>query len=65
MIGMLISLLVLAIIAGLCWWILGMLPLPPPFKNVVMVIFLLICLVYLVSMLLGAAPSFPAFHGYR
>ena len=65
MIGMLISLLVLALIAGLIWWIIGMLPIPQPFKNVVMVIFLVICLIYLVSMLFGAAAPFPAFHGYR
>jgi hypothetical protein len=65
MIGFLISVLFLAIVAGLIYWIIGMLPIPEPFKNVVMVIFLLICLVYLVSMLFGAVAPFPAFHGYR
>jgi hypothetical protein len=65
MIGFLISLLVLVIIMGLVWWIIGMLPIPEPFKNVVVVIFAVICLIYLISMLAGYAAPFPMFRAYR
>jgi hypothetical protein len=46
---MLITLLVAVIIAGLVWWLLTMLPIPQPFKNVVLVIFIIICIIWLLN----------------
>ena len=61
----LFSILVMVIILGLIYWILTILPIPQPFKNVAIVIFCVICLLYLLSLLFGAAPPFPVFRGYR
>ncbi len=48
MISVLVTILVLCLIFGLIWWIVSLLPLPPPFgqvaRVVVAVIFLLIVL---------------------
>lgn len=46
---MLITLLVGVIIAGLVYYLLSLLPIPQPFKNVVMVIFIVICIIWLLS----------------
>jgi hypothetical protein len=46
---MLISLLIFALVAGLIYWLLTMLPIPDPFKKVVMVIFIVLCIVYLLG----------------
>lgn len=54
MIGFLISLLILVLILGLCWWIIGLIPVPAQFKWVVRVIFAIICLIMLISLLTGA-----------
>lgn len=61
----LFSLLVMIIVMGLIYWIVTMLPIPQPFKNVAIVIVLVICLLYLLGILFGAAPPFPVFRGYR
>jgi hypothetical protein len=60
----LFSLLVMVIILGLIYWIVTLLPLPAPFKNVALVIVCVICLLYLLSILFGVAPAFPV-HYYR
>jgi len=44
MIEILISLLIFLIIASLVWWIASLLPIPQPFKNIVLAIVLLITL---------------------
>lgn len=46
-----ISLLILVLVAAVAYWIVGMLPLPQPFKNIVLVILGLIFLVYLLGYL--------------
>jgi hypothetical protein len=48
MIGMLISLLVFCIVAGLFWWIITMIPLPAPFAQIVRVVFVVICVLILI-----------------
>jgi hypothetical protein len=59
----LFSILVLVIIMGLLYWIVTVLPLPEPFKTIAVVVVLVICAIYLLSMLFGAAPPFPVFRG--
>ena len=51
MISILISLLIFAIIAGVVWYILTLIPLPPPFNTIVQLVFLLICVLVLLSFL--------------
>ena len=42
------------------------LPLPEPFKQIAIAIIVIICVIYLLSMLFGAVPPFPALRGgYR
>ena len=44
MISLLVSLLILAIVAGIIYWIITLIPLPEPFKNIALVFFMLIVL---------------------
>jgi hypothetical protein len=46
---MLISLLIAVIVAGLIFWVVGLLPLPQPWLNIVKVLVILIFLVWLLS----------------
>jgi len=53
MIGLLVMLIVFCIVAGLIYYLLQLLPLPPPFKNVIMIAFILICILLLLGWLFG------------
>ena len=57
--GILISLLILVIVAGIVYWIVTLLPLPQPFKNIVIVILLLILLLWILGMFTGYFPVAP------
>jgi hypothetical protein len=61
----LFSLLVLVIVLGLVYWVVTMLPIPEPFRQIALVIIVVICLLYLLSMLFGMAGPFPVFQHYR
>lgn len=61
MLGLLISLLIVCLILAICWWILSMIPIPPPMVWVVRVIFAIIALIVLLSLLFGGW-TFPAVH---
>lgn len=63
--GFLYQLLVMVIVLGLIYWIVTLLPLPAPFKNVALVIILVICLLYLLAILFGAAQPMPFFRVYH
>lgn len=56
----LISLLVYVVIAALIfyliYWIIGQIPMPDPFKTVVLVVVGLIAVIFLISILTGWAP---------
>ena len=60
MIGLLINLLILLLIFGVAWWILTLIPLPPPFAMIVRVVFALILLLVLIEWLL---PLGAGWHG--
>ena len=49
----LVSLLVFVIVAGLIWYLIMLLPLPPPFKMVAQVILIIIAILWLVGILTG------------
>ncbi len=53
MISLLITLIVFCIVAGLIYWLLTMLPLPEPFKMIVMCAFILILILLLIGFLFG------------
>jgi hypothetical protein len=58
MIALLITLLVACIVCAVVYWIITLLPFPPPFKNIALVICALIFLVWL----LGAVGLIPGHH---
>ncbi len=53
MIGMLLTLIIVAVFLGILWIILQHIPVPPPFAWVVQVVFLIICLMALISVFSG------------
>jgi hypothetical protein len=57
--GVLVHLLILVVILGVIWYIVTVIPMPPPFKNVALLIIGAIAVLYLVSLLFGWSP--PAF----
>jgi hypothetical protein len=59
MIGILISLLVFALVIGIIFWLLTLLPIPQPFLNIIKVVIVLICLIYFLGMLPGIGYSHP------
>lgn len=61
--GILINLLIFVVILGLVYWVISIVPLPPPFRLVVQVIFAIIAII----MLLGFVGWVPGYHigGYR
>lgn len=53
MISLLISILILAIIFGLIWWVVTLIPLPAPFAKVAQAAVALIFLIVLLSIAFG------------
>jgi len=51
--GTLVHLLILVIILGVIWYVVTLVPIPPPFKNVALVIIGAIAVIYLISLLFG------------
>lgn len=51
MVSLLISLLIFCLIASVVWWILGLLPLPPMARNIVVAIFAILVLIWLLTSL--------------
>jgi hypothetical protein len=54
----------MVIVLGLIYWVVTLLPLPEPFKQIAVVIVVVVCLLYLLSLLFGMAQPFPVFHRY-
>lgn len=55
---MLISLIVTLIILGLICYCISLLPLPEPFKTIIYVVFIIIVILYLVSLIPGGHTYF-------
>ena len=53
MIGTLIYLLVLCLVLGVIWWIIGQIALPPPIRQIVTIVFVVIAVIVLIYFLLG------------
>ena len=58
MLGLLVSILVACIVFSLIWWIVTVLPLPPPFAQIARVIVVVIFCLILIYMLLPLAAGF-------
>lgn len=56
MIALLVTLIIYAIILSFAYYILQMLPIPQPFYQWVRILFLLICLILLISLFFGYLP---------
>jgi hypothetical protein len=54
MISLLVYITVFIILAILIWWILQQVPLPEPLGKIVMIVFVVVCVIALISILLGA-----------
>ena len=52
-ISLLINILILCIIGGIVYWIVTLLPLPQPFKNIAIIVVLLIFLLVALAWLTG------------
>jgi hypothetical protein len=55
LLSLLVKILILAIILGLLWYIITLIPLPAPFGQLVRVVFIVICVVILICILLPLA----------
>lgn len=56
MIDILIWIVILCIVFGLIYYILTLMPLPPPFKNIALIVLLVIFLLILLFALMGQVP---------
>jgi cation transporter-like permease len=53
MINLLVTVIILAIVAGLLYWLVTLLPLPAPFPQIIQVAVVLICFLLLLGILFG------------
>lgn len=65
LISLLITLLIFALVAGVIWYIINLILLPEPFGLIVRVVFMLICVLVLISFLLPFAGSLSGPYYYR
>jgi heme A synthase len=54
LIGLLVTIVILALVFYLIYWIIGQIPLPDPFKTIILVIVGLIAVILLLGMLFGS-----------
>ena len=64
MIDLLIAVIIFAIVAGLLYWLVGMLPIPEPFATVIKVCAILLCIVLVLGIAVGGV-SLPALNMRR
>jgi hypothetical protein len=53
LVALLIHILIIALILGLIWWVLTLIPLPDPFALILRVVFAIICVIIVINLLLG------------
>lgn len=57
MIGLLVTMLIACLCAGLIYWIASLMPFPQPFKNIALAICLGILLLWILAVATGNAPG--------
>jgi hypothetical protein len=55
MINILITLLIIAVVVGLIWWVLDYLPVPDPLNRIAKVVSMVIAIVFVIILLLRLA----------
>lgn len=53
LIHFLIMFLVVCLVLAIVWWVLGLLPLPPPFRNIAIAILAIVVLIYVLASIGG------------
>lgn len=61
MISLLITIIIFAIVAGLLYWLVTLLPLPEPFKTIISVCCVLICILLVLGIIFGGV-DVPVLH---
>jgi len=64
MISLLITIIIFAIVAGLLYWLVGMLPIPEPFRTIIKVCAILICILIVLGVAFGDI-AVPRLQGLR
>jgi membrane protein YdbS with pleckstrin-like domain len=57
MLNLLVTLLIILIVIGVLWYIMGLLPIPQPIKNIALAIIGLIFVIWLLGIAFGGLPS--------
>lgn len=57
MLGLLINLIIIALVLGLIYWLLTLLPLKDPFPLIIRVVFIIIAVLVLIDLLLSLTGS--------
>jgi hypothetical protein len=60
LINLLVTLIIIALVFGLVWWVLAQMPIPEPFRMVINALIGLIAVVFLLGLLFGGV-SVPVF----
>ena len=53
MIALLINVIILILVFGLLYWVITLIPLPPPFAQIAQVVLVVLLVIILISFLLG------------
>jgi hypothetical protein len=56
--GLLVTLLIFVLIAGVIYWIITLIPFPQPFKNIALAILGIIAVIWLIGLMTGVVPRF-------
>ena len=65
MTGFLIQILVVLLVVGLIWWVIGQIGLPPPIVKVATIILVVVVVLWLIGLLTGGVPQIPMGHWGR
>lgn len=61
MVSLLLNLLIVCLVAGCGWWLIGYLSPPEPIRKVAVVVLVVICLIWLIGILSGGG-SYQVIH---
>ena len=56
MIGLLVTLLIVCLIASVAWWIISVIPFPPPLANARIILQIIVALILLVWLIYALVP---------
>lgn len=59
MLSVLLSLLIVLIVIGLCYWVITQIPLPAPIRSIAIVVLVVVAAIYLIYVLIGLGAAIP------